>query len=157
MLKRRRHTTVTIDVALIKSSANWADHLNDSLTQYRRRQSLYSHKNHHVAPLARISLTLSRYPSLSSIASAGSSELPPVSTQSCCMYDLTDHPAFDRPCEGVHRSRSLMSSSLLLQQCPACLVRLILIVFVMGGRTAAALLGNAPRTCSILLAAYPFS
>ena len=27
-----------------------------------------------------------------------------------------------------------MSSSLLLQQCPACLVRLILIVFRMGGR-----------------------
>ena len=27
-----------------------------------------------------------------------------------------------------------MSSSLLLQQCRACLVRLILIVFVMGGR-----------------------
>ena len=27
-----------------------------------------------------------------------------------------------------------MSSSLLLQQCPACLVRLIWIVFVMGGR-----------------------
>ena len=35
---------------------------------------------------------------------------------------------------GVHRSTSLMSSSLLLQQCPSCLVRLILIVFVMGGR-----------------------
>ena len=29
---------------------------------------------------------------------------------------------------------SLMSSSLLLQQCPACLVCLTLIVFVMGGR-----------------------
>ena len=27
-----------------------------------------------------------------------------------------------------------MSSSLLLQQCPACLVRLILIVFLMGSR-----------------------
>ena len=27
-----------------------------------------------------------------------------------------------------------MSSSLVLQQCSACLVRLILIVFVMGGR-----------------------
>ena len=35
---------------------------------------------------------------------------------------------------GVHRSTSLMSSSLLLQQCPACLVRLTWIVFVMGGR-----------------------
>ena len=43
-------------------------------------------------------------------------------------------PAFARPCEGANRSTSLMSSSLLLHQCPACLVRLILIVFVMGGR-----------------------
>ena len=35
---------------------------------------------------------------------------------------------------GVHRSTSLMSSSLLLQQCPACLVRLTCIVFMMGGK-----------------------
>ena len=35
---------------------------------------------------------------------------------------------------GVHRSTSLMSSSLLLQLCPACLVRLTCIVFVMGGK-----------------------
>ena len=35
---------------------------------------------------------------------------------------------------GVHKSTSLMSSSLLLQQCPACLVRLTWIVFVIGGR-----------------------
>ena len=35
---------------------------------------------------------------------------------------------------GVHRSTSLMSSSLLLQQCPACLVRRTCIVFVMGGK-----------------------
>ena len=34
----------------------------------------------------------------------------------------------------VHRCPSLISSSLLLQQCPACLVRLTWIVFVMGGR-----------------------
>ena len=49
-----------------------------------------------------------------------------------------------------------MSSSLLLQQCPAYLVRLTLIVFVMGvgGRTAAALWGVASRTCSKLLAAF---
>ena len=49
-------------------------------------------------------------------------------------YITAGRPAFARPCEGVHRSTSLMSSSLLLQQCPACLVRLILIAFVMGGR-----------------------
>ena len=35
---------------------------------------------------------------------------------------------------GIHRSTSLMSSSLLPQQCPACLVHLTWIVFVMGGR-----------------------
>ena len=34
----------------------------------------------------------------------------------------------------LNRSTSLMSSSLLLQQCPACLVRLTWIGFVMGGR-----------------------
>ena len=35
---------------------------------------------------------------------------------------------------GVHRSTSLTSSSLLLQQCLACLARQTCIVFVMGGR-----------------------
>ena len=62
------------------------------------------HHHHYFAPSARISLTLSRHSSL-----------------------------LARPCEGVHRSTSLTSSSLQLQQCPACLVRLTLIVFVMGG------------------------
>ena len=42
--------------------------------------------------------------------------------------------AFARPCEGVHWSTSLISSSLLLRQCLACLVRLTWIVFVMGSR-----------------------
>ena len=57
-----------------------------------------------------------------------------VSSQSCWMYVRAGRPAFSWPYEGVHRSTSLMISSLLLQQCPACLVRLIWIVFVMGGR-----------------------
>ena len=90
--------------------------------------------HHHVMPLAQISLTLSRHFSLSFISSGRSSRLHPVSSHSCCMYVLAGHPAFARPYVGVHRSTSLMSSSLLLQQCPACLVRLIGIVFVMGGR-----------------------
>ena len=50
------------------------------------------------------------------------------------LYVRAGHPAFACPCEGVHRSTSLTSLSLLLQQCPACLVHLILIVFVTGGR-----------------------
>ena len=42
---------------------------------------------------------------------------------------------------------SLMSSSELLQRCPACLVRLTWIVFVMGGRTTVVLWGAASRNC----------
>ena len=50
------------------------------------------------------------------------------------MYVRASRPAFARLYEGVHRKTSLMTSSLLLQQCPACLVRQTLMVFVMGGR-----------------------
>ena len=93
---------------------------------------LYNH-HHHVVPQARISLTLSRHFSLSFIASGRSSGLHPVSSHSCCMYVRAGRPAFAWPYAGVHRSTSFMSSSLLLQQCPACLVRLAWIVFVIGG------------------------
>ena len=81
-----------------------------------------------------ISLTLSRHFPLSFIAPGRSSGLHPVSSHSCCMYVRAGRPALAQPYVGVHRSTSLMSSSLLLQQCPACLVRLTWIVFVMGGR-----------------------
>ena len=63
-----------------------------------------------------------------------SSVLHPVSSHSCWMYIRAGRPAFARPCVRVHKSTSFMSSSLLLQQCPACLARLTWIVFVMGGR-----------------------
>ena len=92
------------------------------------------HHHHHHHPLARISLTLSRYFSLSFIASGCSSGLHPLSSHSCWMYVRAGRPAFARPYVGVDRSTSLMSSSLLLQQCPACLLRLAWIVFVIGGR-----------------------
>ena len=95
---------------------------------------LCHHHHHHVVPLAQISLSLSRHFSLSFIASGRSSGLHPVSSHSCCMYVRAGCPSFARPYVGVHRSTSLMSSSLLLQQCPACLVRLTWIVFVMGVR-----------------------
>ena len=95
---------------------------------------LYANHHHHVVPLAWISLTLSRHFSLSFIVSGWSSGLHPVSSHSYCVYFRAGRTAFARPYVGVHRSTSLMSSSLLLQQCPACLVRLTWIVFVMGGR-----------------------
>ena len=94
----------------------------------------HHHHHHHVVPPARISLTLPRHFSLSFIASGRSSGLPPVSSQICWMYVRAGRPAFARPYVGAHRSTSLMNSSLLLQQCPACLVRITWIVFVMGSR-----------------------
>ena len=83
---------------------------------------------------ARISLILSLHVSLSFIASDRSSGLHPVSSHSCCTYVRAGRPAFDWPYAEVQRSASLTISSLLLQQCPACLVRLACIVFVIGGR-----------------------
>ena len=97
-------------------------------------RSDHHHHHHHVVPLARISLTLSRHFSLLFIAFGRSSGLHPVSSQSCCMYVRAGRPAFAWSYAGVHRGTSLMSSSLLLQQCPACLARLTCIVFVMGGK-----------------------
>ena len=91
----------------------------------------HHHYHHHIVPLARISLTLSRHPSLSSITSGRSSGLHPVSALSCCVWVLAGRSAFSR---SVYRSTSPMSSSLLLQYYPACLVRLIWTVFVMGGK-----------------------
>ena len=113
----------------------------DKHTHNEHRQKyihIYAKRNiyiyHHVVPLARISLTLSRHFSLSFIASGRSSGLHPVSSHSCCMYVLAGRPAFSRPYVGIHRSTSLMSSFLLLRQCPACLARLTWIVFLMVGR-----------------------
>ena len=51
-----------------------------------------------------------------------------------CMFELVVLLFPGHMWDGVHRSTSLMSSSMLLQQCPACLVRLTWIVFVMEGR-----------------------
>ena len=99
-----------------------------------RNMLLYIYHHHRVVPLARISLTLSHHFSLSFIAFGRSSGLHPVSSHSCCMYVRAGRPAYSRPYAGVHRSTSLMSSSLLLQLCPAFLVRLTCIVFVMGGK-----------------------
>ena len=115
------------------------------------------HYHHHVVPPAQISLTLSHHFSLSFIASGRSSGLHPISSHRCCMYVRAGRPAFARPYVGVHRSTLLMSSSLLLQQCPACLVLLTWIVFVIRGRwpySWCCFVGVASRTRSILLAAF---
>ena len=86
-------------------------------------ENIWIFHHHLVVPHARIFLTLSCHFSLSFIASGRSSGLHSVSSQSCCMYVRAGRPAFARPYVGVHRNTSLMSLSLLLQQCPACLVR----------------------------------
>ena len=112
---------------------------------------MYHYHHHHVVSPAWISLTLYRNFSLSFIPSGRYSGLHPVSSHRYCMYVQAGRPAFARPYVGVHRSTSLMSSTLLLQQCRACLVRLTWIVFVMGSTwpLAAALWGTASRNCSI--------
>ena len=130
-------------LSLEKQKEWWKETRKTDYLQYKQRggereraasPQRGEHHHHHVVPRARISLTLSRYFSLSFIASGRTSGLHPVSSHSCCMYVLAGRPAFARPYVGVHRSTSIMSSSLLLRQFLACLVRLIWIVFVMGGR-----------------------
>ena len=105
-----------------------------SLVLYRTLNVYSIHHHHHIVLAARISLTLFLHSSLSFIALGRSSGQQPVSSHSCWMYVRAGRPAFARPCVGIHKSTSLMSSSMLLQQCPACLVRLTWIVFVIGGR-----------------------
>ena len=84
---------------------------------------IYTHNfiyhHHHVSLPARISPTLSRHWSILSIAPGRSSSLYPVTAQSCWVYILPDRSAFARLCEGVLRSISLMSSSLILQRATA--------------------------------------
>ena len=74
---------------------------------------IYIYPHHHVVPPAQISLGLCRHFSLSFIASGRSSGPHHISSHSCCMYVRAGRPAFARPYVGVHRSTSLMSSSLL--------------------------------------------
>ena len=83
------------------------------------------HHHHHVAPSARISLTLFRHPPL--LPSGLQSYVPYQHRASVSRFELVFLPLF------VHMKGPLMSSSLLLQQFPTCLVRLSLIVFVMAG------------------------
>ncbi len=122
---------MTHEINSLISSMNAGSFAQPTLIDHHHH---HHHHHHHVVPLARISLTLSHHFSLSFIASGGSSGLHSVSSHSCCMYVRACRPAFARPYVGVLRSTSLMSSSLLLQQCPAYLVCLTWIVFVIKGR-----------------------
>ena len=89
------------------------------------------HHHHHVALSARIFLTVSRHTSLSSIDFGRSSALHPDRHRAAaCRFELDFLPLLVH----VQGSTGVNHPSLLLQQCPACLVCLILIVFVMGGR-----------------------
>ena len=106
--------------------------LNIVILKWKKKSSAHLIHYDHVTLSARISLTLSHHhctdildPLSPSIASGRSPGLHPVSAQSCCMLVRNGCLAYARPCEGVHWSTSLMSSSLLLQQYPTCLVRLI--------------------------------
>ena len=114
------------------------------------------HHHHHVVLPARISLINSRHFSLSFIASGLSSGLHPVLyIAAVCTFELVVLLS-PWPHVGVHRSTSLTSSSLLIMQCPACLVRLTCIVFLRGGkcRIVGVFLGVVARTCSILLSSF---
>ena len=68
------------------------------------------HHHHHGVPQARISLTLFRHSSLSSILLGRSSMLHPVSVQSCCRQVISGRPMLARPCEGVHTSNNIIWS-----------------------------------------------
>ena len=128
-----RHNEQIAFIPVIKKGSFLSD-LYKQLYSWLQNLECILHHHHHVVLVARISLTLSRHSCLSFIALGRSSGQHPVSSHSCWMYVHAGRPAFARPCVGVHKSTSLMSSSLLLQQCPACLVHLTWIVFVIGGR-----------------------
>ena len=129
-------TPVTLEKNIVQRQVSrWWERFNFRIffLQYpynsksKRERNVINH-HHHIVLAARISLTLSRHSSLSFIALGRSLGQQPVSSHSCWMYVRAGRPAFARPCVGIHKSTSLMSSSLLLQQCPACLVRLTWIV-----------------------------
>ena len=89
----------------------------------------HHHHHHHVTPSARISLTLFHHPCHGPLLLAGlKSYILYLHRAAVCRFKLVVLPW---SCVGIHKSTSLISSSLLLQQCPACRVRLILIDFVM--------------------------
>ena len=124
------HTQRNIDVWCVNLSL--FQHSPSTLRGRKNRNK--EKKSISLLPIHRYQQMEKGSPSLSSIAPGRSSKLHPASAQSSCIYVLADRPAFARPCQGVHLSMSLMSSSLLLQQCSAYLVCLTWIVFVISGK-----------------------
>ena len=80
---------------------------------------------HQVILIAQNSLTLTYHPSLSFIALSKAFRLYSVSTQSWCIQVLAGWLTLVCLCVGVYKRTSLISSFLLLQQCPAYFVRLL--------------------------------
>ena len=117
-INRTIYTFIYIYINIVIYTYNHIYNVMDIHKYIHSNTYIYHHHHHHVNLPARISLTLSCHPSLLSIAPGMSSRLHPVSAQRCCIYVLAGHPTFSRPCLGVHRSMSLMSLSLLLQECP---------------------------------------
>ena len=107
--------------------------LNPSLAIYLRVGVYYTSSSWRAASTD-IPDSLSLHVSQWFIAFGRSSGIHPVSSHSCCMNVRAGRPAFYWRYAGVHRGTSLTISSLHLQQCPACLVRLACIVLVIGGR-----------------------
>ena len=122
-----KNTYLSIDIHKY-TYANIYIYIHIHRNTYTRK---YHH--HHVTLLAWIFLTFSHHSSLSSIAPGRSPGLYSISVQTCCMQVLAGQPAFDRQCEGVHRSLSLMSLSLFPQQCSACPIRWIVWIVSAGG------------------------
>ena len=60
--------------------------------------------------------------------------IPYLHIAAVCMFELVNLILLGHMWGSICGGTSLMSSSLLLQQCPACLVCLAWIVFMMGGR-----------------------
>ena len=132
-----------------------AGHRNFKKTREQTKSCLKDHHHHyphHVAPTARISLTLSRTLLYRPSLPVGLQGNIRIGTEllyvGYCLSSCLCSSMWRGPQEYV--TYEFVSTS------PACLVRLTWIVFVMGGRwpISCCFESAASRTCSILLAAF---
>ena len=117
-------------VRCINDSSVWLDTITESYWSY-------------IVFANSLSLSLSRYVSISSIAQGKSSRLHPVPLLSWYMQVLDGQPTMVSPWVRIHKRRLFMNLSLLLQQCPAIFFRFTEIVWDMGG-------GNCLYACSFV-------